>query len=167
MVIFVHCLVNAADASDFDPEEQPSIQQKKDGIIKSLVQVGIPMFFYISGMASTFFNTEGRGFSLFLADKTLRLVVPFVIAIFLFLIPRLYFGQEYEEFTRPDGEIETDFWEFTRKTLPTVFSKLSWLWYLPALFIDCLLTYPLLAWTVRRARKIPYSHRDDGNIILL
>jgi len=38
---------------------------------------------------------------------------------------------------------------------------------LPALFIDCILTYPLLAWTVRRARKIPFNSRDDGNIILL
>jgi hypothetical protein len=46
-------------------------------------------------------------------------------------------------------------------------SKLSWLWYLPALFIDCILTYPLLAWTVRRARKIPFNGRDDGNIIFL
>jgi hypothetical protein len=41
------------------------------------------------------------------------------------------------------------------------------LWYLPALFIDCLLTYPLLAWSIRRSYKIPYNSRDDGNIILL
>lgn len=30
-----------------------------------------------------------------------------------------------------------------------------------------MLTYPLLAWTIRRANKIPYNQRDDGNIILL
>ena len=71
------------------------------------------MFFYISGMAATFFNTEGRGFAAFLFDKILRLILPFAVAIFIFLIPRLYFGQEYEEFTRPDGEIEPDFWVFT------------------------------------------------------
>ena len=53
------------------------------------------------------------------------------------------------------------------KTLPTIFSKLSWLWYLPALFIDCILTYPLLAWSIRRAKKIPFDQRDDGNIIFL
>jgi len=46
-------------------------------------------------------------------------------------------------------------------------TKLSWLWYLPALFIDIVLTYPLVAWTVRRSRKIPFNQRDDGNIILL
>lgn len=63
--------------------------------------------------------------------------------------------------------MENDYWAFQMKTLPTIFSKLSWLWYLPALFIDCILTYPLLAWTMRRANKIPFSARDDGNIVLL
>mmetsp|Transcript_35854 Transcript_35854/g.54988 ORF Transcript_35854/g.54988 Transcript_35854/m.54988 type:complete len:264 (+) Transcript_35854:350-1141(+) len=125
------------------------------------------MFFYISGMGATFFNTEKKGFGLFLGNKVLRLLVPFVVAIFIFLIPRLYFGQQYEEFTRPDGKVEEDYWTFQQKTLPTIFSKLSWLWYLPALFIDCVLTYPLLAWSIRRAKKIPYNQRDDGNIILL
>mmetsp|Transcript_13236 Transcript_13236/g.22461 ORF Transcript_13236/g.22461 Transcript_13236/m.22461 type:complete len:194 (+) Transcript_13236:393-974(+) len=118
-------------------------------------------------MGATFFNTEGKGFGIFVGDKTLRLIVPFILAIFIFLIPRLYFGQQYEDFTRPDGKIEEDYWSFQMKTLPTIFSKLSWLWYLPALFIDCILTYPLLAWSVRRAKKIPFDQRDDGNIIFL
>jgi len=108
----VHCLVNSADASGFDPDELPQTQQKKDGIIKCLVQIGIPMFFYIAGMGATFFNTEGKGFGNFVGNKTLRLVVPFVIAIFVFLIPRLYFGQSYEDFTRPDGKQEDDYWQF-------------------------------------------------------
>jgi hypothetical protein len=51
------------------------------------------MFFYISGMASTFFNTEGKGFGIYFTDKVLRLAVPFVVGIFVFLVPRLYFGQ--------------------------------------------------------------------------
>ena len=125
------------------------------------------MFFYISGMGATFYNTEGKGFGRFVGNKTLRLLVPFIIAIFIFLIPRLYFGQSYEDFTRPDGEIEENYWTFQMKTLPTIGSKLSWLWYLPALFIDCILTYPLLAWSIRRARKIPFDQRDDTNIIFL
>ena len=160
--------MNAADASGFDPEVDPATQQKKDGIIKCLVQIGIPMFFYISGMASTFFNTEGKGFGIFFIDKVLRLMVPFIVAIFIFLIPRLYFGQPYEDWTRPDRKnMENDYWTFQMQTLPYIFSKLSWLWYLPALFIDCMLTYPLLAWSVRRAKKIPFNSRDDGNIIFL
>lgn len=167
LVIFIHCLCNSADASGFDPDAAPATQQKKDGIVKSLVQIGIPMFFYISGMASTFYNTEGKGFGLFLGDKTLRLLVPFVLALFIFLMPRLYFGQAYEDWCRPNDETENDYWTFQEKTIPSIPTKLSWLWYLPALFIDLVITYPLLAWTVRRSRKIPYNQRDDGNIILL
>lgn len=126
------------------------------------------MFFYISGMGATFFNTEGKGFGIFVTDKVLRLMLPFVIAIFVFLVPRLYFGQTYEDWTRPDGKnIENDYWTFQMNTLPKIFSKLSWLWYLPALFIDCILTYPLLAWSIRRAKKIPFNARDDGNIVFL
>jgi len=125
------------------------------------------MFFYISGRGATFFNTEGKGHGIFVGDKSLRLLVPFIVGIFIFLIPRLYFGQQYEDFTRPNGTVEEDYWQFMIQTLPTIFSKLSWLWYLPALFIDCILTYPLLAWSVRRAKKIPFDQRDDGNIVFL
>ena len=112
LVIFIHCLCNGADASGFDPDNSPGTQQKKDGIVKSLVQIGIPMFFYISGMAVTFYNTEGKGFGLFLGNKTLRILVPFVLAIFIFLIPRLYFGQQYEDWCRPNDQTENDYWTF-------------------------------------------------------
>jgi len=125
------------------------------------------MFFYISGMAATFFNTEGKGFGIFFYDKCLRILLPFIVGIFVFLMPRIYLGQQYEDWCRPDGEIENDYWQFQMKTLPSIATKLSWLWFLPTLFIDLMLTYPLLAWTVRRSRKIEFNARDDGNIILL
>jgi len=51
------------------------------------------MFFYISGIGSTFFRTEDKNYGIFVGDKVLRLLVPFTLAIFIFLIPRLYFGQ--------------------------------------------------------------------------
>ena len=91
-VIFVHTLVNSFDASGLQPEDVPTIQQKKDGIIKCLVQIGIPMFFYLSGIGATFIRTEDKNFAIFVGEKALRLLVPFVVAIFVFLIPRLYFG---------------------------------------------------------------------------
>lgn len=124
------------------------------------------MFFYVSGIGATFFRTEDKNFGIFVGDKILRLLVPFVLAIFVFLIPRLYFGQQYEDFTRPDDQIENNYWEFMQKTLPTVYLKLSWLWYLPALFIDCILTYPLLRWTIRRSKGIPFDPLVDAGIIV-
>jgi peptidoglycan/LPS O-acetylase OafA/YrhL len=92
LVIFVHALCNSFDASGLEPDDVPTVQQKKDGIIKCLVQIGIPMFFYISGIGATFFKTEEKNFGIFVGEKALRLLVPFIIGIFVFLIPRLYFG---------------------------------------------------------------------------
>lgn len=166
LVIFVHALVNSFDASGIDPTEVPTVQEKKDGIIKCLVQIGIPMFFYISGIGSTFFDTEKNNYGIFVGGKVLRLIMPFVLGIFAFLIPRLYFGQQYEDFTRNNDVIENDYWTFMLATLPSVHLKLSWLWYLPALFIDCMLTYPLLRWTMRRSRGIPFDPLVDTGIIL-
>jgi len=37
---------------------------------------------------------------------------------------------------------------------------------LPALFIDCMLTYPLLRWSIRRSRGIPYDPVVDAGIVL-
>jgi fucose 4-O-acetylase-like acetyltransferase len=124
------------------------------------------MFFYISGIGSTFFRTEEKNFGIFVGDKVLRLLIPFVVAIFVFLIPRLYFGQQYEDFTRPDDQIESNYWEYMKKMLPGIHLKLSWLWYLPALFIDCILTYPLLRWSIRRSKRIPFDPLVDTGIVL-
>ena len=144
------------------------LAQKRDGIFKSLVQIGIPMFFYISGIGTTFYNTEKKGFLLFLKSKVLRILIPFVASIFLFLIPRLYFSQGYESWTRPraDRKIEYNFFQFMKLTLPGIITKLSWLWYLPAMFVDFMLTYPLLRWTQRRQKKIPFDKFTDIGIIV-
>lgn len=52
-------------------------------------------------------------------------------------------------------------------TLPAIYLKLSWLWYLPALFIDLIICYPLLRWTIRRSRGIPLDPLVDTGIVLL
>ena len=126
------------------------------------------MFFYISGIGSTFFRTEDKNFAIFVGEKVLRLLVPFIIGIFVFLIPRLYFGQTYEDWTRPnaDGTMDSNYWSFMEKTLPTIHLNLSWLWYLPALFIDFILTYPLLRWSIRRSKGIAFDPLVDTGIIL-
>ena len=124
------------------------------------------MFFYISGIGATFFRTEEKNFGVFLGEKSLRLLLPFAAAIFIFLVPRLYFGQQYEDFTRPNEIIENDYWTFMVETMPTIHLKLSWLWYLPALFIDFMLTYPLLRWSIRRSKNIPFDAWVDIGIIL-
>lgn len=39
---------------------------------------------------------------------------------------------------------------------------MSWLWFLPALFIDSVLNYPILRWTQRRYKEEPITLKDDG-----
>jgi len=69
--------------------------EKAHGFIKVLVQIGIPLFFYISGLAASFFDTEKKGYGIFMKDKIMRLIVPFIIAVNIVLIPRLYFAQNF------------------------------------------------------------------------
>lgn len=52
-----------------------------------------------------------------------------------------------------------------KKTLPGIHLKLSWLWYLPALFIDFMICYPLLRWSIRRSKGIKYDPLVDTGII--
>ena len=60
------------------------------------------MFFYVSGMVATYFDTEKKNFNTFAKNKAFKLLVPFLAAIFIYLFPRLYLGQSFEDFTRPN-----------------------------------------------------------------
>jgi uncharacterized Tic20 family protein len=51
--------------------------------------------------------------------------------------------------------------------LPTLPSKLSWLWFLVVLFIVMLLNYPLMAWSQRRKKKMPLDFKQDGKLIFM
>jgi hypothetical protein len=44
--------------------------------------------------------------------------------------------------------------------VPHIYKKLSWLWFLPALFIDSNINYPLLAWSQRRQAGKPFDILD-------
>lgn len=163
-VIFVHCLLNAADTTEM--YERDGLE-KKDGICKTMAQIGMPMFFYISGMSSTFFNAEKHGYMAFVKGKVNRLVIPLVLAILTLLVPRLYFSQDFEPWTRVDDKIEANFLVYLVKVIPSLPSKLSWLWFLVVLFIVMLLNYPLMAWSQRRKKNIPLNFKEDGKLVLI
>ena len=58
-VVFVHCLLNAADTVDLKDRDA---MEKKEGICKVLSQLGMPLFFYISGMSLTFINPDKENY---------------------------------------------------------------------------------------------------------
>jgi hypothetical protein len=77
------------------------------------------------------------------------------------LVVRLYLAQDYEDFTRPDGKnIEENFGVYYVKMWPQLIMKMSWLWFLMALYLDCLVVYPILAWTQRRYKNEPLGFQD-------
>jgi peptidoglycan/LPS O-acetylase OafA/YrhL len=101
-VIMVHCDQLCMEACDISNPEtfkrvpyNEEVIEKARGFIKSLVQCGVPLFFYISGMVTNYYDTGRKGYVQFLKGKTLRLLVPFFIACFVILIPRLYLTQNY------------------------------------------------------------------------
>lgn len=163
-VIFVHCLLNAADTTEMYERDG---MEKKEGICKTMAQIGMPMFFYISGMSSTFFNAEKNGYVAFVLGKVNRLLVPLFLAILTLLVPRLYFSQDFEPWTRVDDKIENNFIVYFFKVFPSLPSKLSWLWFLVVLFIVMLLNYPLMAWSQRRKKNLPLDFKQDGKLVLI
>ena len=99
-------------------------------------------------------------------------MVPFIVAIPIVLVPRLYFSQDYQTMScvkwanDNHGDMKncihvSNIFEYAWLTLPTIDKKLSWLWYLPALFIDSCVNYPLLAWTQRRSTHVPIDWNID------
>ena len=75
-----------------DPEGKAAILQKKDGFLRCLLQIGIPSFFYLSGNAMTFYKTQEKGFGKYFVGKITSLILPFILAIPILLVPRLYMG---------------------------------------------------------------------------
>lgn len=84
----------------------------------------------------------------------MRLLVPLLVATPLFLIPRLYLSQEFEDApARIDNQVIDGFWAYFVAVIPVLPVKLSWLWFLPMLFVVFLFSYPLMAWSQRRQNQ--------------
>lgn len=92
--------------------------------------------------------------------------MPLVLAMLFLLVPRLYLGQDIEGWTRIDGKKESNFFIYFWKVLPTLPTNLSWLWFLPVLFIAMVLNYPMLAFTYRRKNNLPLTKKEDGALFL-
>lgn len=125
------------------------------------------MFFYISGMSATFLNMEEHNYKNFIINKTKRLILPMVYAIFALLIPRLYLSQDYEPWTRYDEQnVEHNYLKFMIMTLPQIYNKLSWLWFLYVLFFCMIINYPFLTFSVRRRNLTTASTADETKLVL-
>lgn len=171
LVIFVHTLGVSYDSSGYnDLDGWKKGEEKMQGIWKDLVQIGIPMFFYISGYAASFYKTEKpMAYARFTWGKCTRIFFPFLVAVPLFLIPALWLQRSYAD-TKIEGATNDDglfTWYIAYFTHPVeIMNNISWLWYLPAMFVDFMLIYPILRWTKRRAAGVSYGRGDIETVIL-
>jgi len=64
-------------------------------------------------------------------------------------MPRLYLAQDITSYGYPGDKPEYNFFKFYAKMLGSglFVMKISWLWFLIALFIDSIIVYPLLKWS--------------------
>ena len=88
-VVFLHCIFTS-DLLTLESQNNDVFKEKKDAYFRFLVQIGIPVFFFIAGMSSSHYKTEKNGYFKFLTAKLHRLMIPFFVSIIVFLLPKLY-----------------------------------------------------------------------------
>jgi fucose 4-O-acetylase-like acetyltransferase len=111
------------------------------------------MFFMLSGIGVSNYKTEKHGFIKYFLTKLKKLLLPFFISLFVFLIPRLYIAQQYDSIGRVNQmqDIEWNLFKYVPQIIRTNWVyKLGQLWFLPVLIIISILIYPLLAFARRR-----------------
>ena len=95
LVVVLHC-VYSVDLVFGESKKNINFKEKKDSLFRYLIQIGIPVFFFLSGMSASFYKSEKYGFFKYFWSKMNRLVFPFIFSIFVFLVPRLYIAQEFD-----------------------------------------------------------------------
>ena len=139
-VVVIEHLVNSMDTATGFGERDETFRQWKASFFGYLVQIGIPIFFYISGVGVTFYNTEKNanwGFIRFFWVKFLRLIVPLVPAILILHIPRHFISQGWDKIGRLDDctRIEDNYLSYVPAILTDNFlTKIGPLWFLPFIF---------------------------------
>jgi hypothetical protein len=162
VVVLLHCIFSA-DKVTGHSEHNALWKEKMESFFRYLLQIGIPLFFLLSGMMGIHFPTETRGFGQYAIGKFKRLMTPFFFSVFVFLIPRLYISQGWEPIGRlkKQTEIEWNFFKYVPAIVAdNIVLKLGQLWFLPVLYIITLVNYPLLAWARRRKRNMVLDIED-------
>jgi hypothetical protein len=106
----------------------------------------MPVMFLISGIA-TFYALDKRRAGRFVRDRSLRLLVPFLVGLFTHLRLQEYLAQVSQK------QYSGSFWQW----YPSMFNGLDWLggyinwsrghlWYLEVLFVFSLVCLPLVIW---------------------
>eukprot|EP00759_Apiculatamorpha_spiralis_P031939 PhF_6_TR33635/c0_g1_i1/m.49156 len=144
-VVIVHIFVSIRRVTDVSKE----MDEKIDGSFRTVLQFGMPMFFYFSGRSAAFAK---KGFWPFFVDKLQRLLFPCIMGLLLIVIPTCYVGREY----RPCAPAAmNNFFEFYGNyfTSQIACNGLDWYWFLPVLFIISCVDQIPMKWVKDRYPK--------------
>ena len=139
----------------------PEVNDKIEGSIRSILQFGMPLFFYFSGRSAAFGK---RGFGPFFVDKLKRLLMPCIIGLLVVVIPTCYIGRKY----RPCASTTIDnFFEFYENYFTSQIgcNGLDWYWFLPVLLVISSVSQIPLKWVKDRypdTATIHWSWANDG-----
>ena len=98
----------------------------------------------------------------------MRLIVPLVVTIFVLHIPRHFFSQSWDPVGRLDDStrIEWNYFEYVPQILGDNFAgKLGPLWFLNFIFYIMIMNYPMIRWSYRRKRLIPFDGVDCSLLV--
>jgi peptidoglycan/LPS O-acetylase OafA/YrhL len=132
--------------------------------------VRMPLLMLVAG-AGTAFALRRRSLGQYAGERTRRLLLPLIVGMFLVVPPQIYAERVFS------GAFHGSYWEW----FPSVFQfqtypkgSFSWhhLWFVAYLYVDVLLTLPLVAWlgSGRGERFMDRASawlRKGGNLYLL
>jgi hypothetical protein len=110
----------------------------------------MPFFFTISGASTTIFIRH-RNFKQVVADRSKRLLLPYLFGIFVLIPPQKYFESLYHKIS--DGNLMNMFIGYFNVSNVKIGFSTIWfgyfgyhLWFLAFLFIITIIAYPILRW---------------------
>jgi fucose 4-O-acetylase-like acetyltransferase len=99
MVVVFHTMLTT-DKVTGESEKNEGFKERKLCFFRYMIQMGIPTFFMLSGIGASNYKTEKHGFLKYFLTKLKKLMIPFFLSLFVFLIPRLYVAQQYDNIGR-------------------------------------------------------------------
>lgn len=146
LVVFYHCIQGLDMVGLWPGGEQMHVIAYKS----SSLQVGMPVFFHISGRAQAL--TKQKRFRSTVAQRFQRLIIPFFLGYFL-LIPFWQYVQMRDDPEYADAPKWFFLWLFWFVQPKNYKFHTGWLWFLPTLFVIGILAVPIFLFAEERNGK--------------
>lgn len=143
-----------------------SEQFNVDGSVRTVVQVACPLYFYYAGRSEAFVSTSST-FGSRLVQKTVHLLLPSILGLFVFVIPAAYWTSSWNACGFPTNGAFLSFFDAYFQIFECL--GFDWLWILVASFLLFVMNNPFFSWVRKRYDEClehnGYLHPIDSNYI--